>query len=498
MSDTSGSHLTQRHHGYYSDRSYIYGVHGEYFPLRLALLATLHGHRSLALEERFRVLDIGCGQGLGLCIQAALHPQAHFCGIDLLPAHINHGRSLAAAASLSNVSFVEADLIKLADQVSPRATTPWRDPSAPPGSPQSTPACAPFLADVDLAVCHGLVSWVSPEVEEAVWRLASSSLRTGGLFCLSYNALPGKLHEVPFQHLVSTLQRTNGSGSASFAAALAQCENLQRSGSSLFAAQPSLAPFLAQLPSQDPAYLPHEYNQKHWLPRFVDTVIRKAEDQGLSYLGAVSLPDRFEGLLPQSFREILAVESDVAQRQLLRDLLTNESFRRDVYVRGLDALWPRETAQAIADLQILRLLDERQLEESDPGELFTFTLGFGTIQGDRRWFGSFLAALGTGSHRMGDLLDIPGVGAVPPGGAAAEHLSPAGQTAGGARRPTGGGRCGDAAQSGADAQGAQRSSLSLRCRPVDRRRPGDQRPGLSGSRRSSERPQRSRPHRCGR
>ena len=392
MSATASHPAASFQHGYYGGDGYTYGAYPEYFPLRLSLTSLLAGQRPPRLDQPFRLVDFGCGQGVGLCIQAALHPQALFTGIDVLATHISHGRQLAADASLANITFQDADLIALAAQ---QAHNP------------------PPAGSVDLAVCHGVLSWVSREVQQAIWQLSSSCLRPGGLLAVSYNAFPGQLNQVPFQHLVRALHTSHEPGAASLEAALTLTQRLMHCEAGLFHSQPTLTTLLEELPDKDPHYLPHEYNQKHWQPRFSDAVIRQAAGHGFSFLASASLVESFEGLLPPAFRELLAEQQDPALRQLLRDLLVNTSFRRDIYARGLDRPWPRDSQQALGDLQILRLISEEQLQHSQPQELFRFNLSFGSVQGNPDWFGSFLIALGPEPRRIADLSRLDGIGKLP-------------------------------------------------------------------------------------
>lgn len=396
----SSSSASSFHRGYYSGAGYTYKAYPEYFPLRLSLIALLAGQRPPRLDQPFRLVDFGCGQGVGLCIQAALHPQAVFTGIDVLATHISHGRQLASAAGLPNVVFEDADLTALAAV------------SSDPGSAPQKHA-APAAGSVDMVVCHGVLSWVSREVQQAVWQLASSCQRPGGLLAISYNALPGNLSTIPFQHLVRSLHDTHQPGAASIEAAIGLSQRLQQCGAGLFHAQPNLAALLDDLPSRDVDYLPHEYNQKHWQPRFSDAVIRQAGGHGFSFLSSASLSEVFEGLLPPAFRELLADQQDPALRQLLRDLLTNASFRRDVYARGLDQLWPLETQQALNEIQILRLISAELLVSRNPEELFCFSVSFGNVQGNADWFGSFLRALGSEPRRLDELNSLEGVPPLP-------------------------------------------------------------------------------------
>jgi tRNA G46 methylase TrmB len=52
------------------------------------LTAAFFGSRpQLAVSDPPRYLELGCGQGLNLCLMAALHPEVEFVGIDF---HMPH------------------------------------------------------------------------------------------------------------------------------------------------------------------------------------------------------------------------------------------------------------------------------------------------------------------------------------------------------------------------------------------------------------------------
>ena len=147
-------------HGYYADNGYTYGYYSETAPTILSWAALLQGHQMPA--SNFRYLDAGCGQGLNLILAAAAHPDSEFIGIDFLPEHIAHATELAAACGLSNVQFYEADFIELAKE------------------PLS-------FGQFDFAVCHGITTWVSTAVKQALFSFIGKALRPSGLFYNGYN-----------------------------------------------------------------------------------------------------------------------------------------------------------------------------------------------------------------------------------------------------------------------------------------------------------------------
>jgi len=61
-----------------------------------------------------RVLDAGCGRGVGLIGCATLQPDVEFTGIDLCRASLDHARQEVASRGLENVRLAEVDLMSLA------------------------------------------------------------------------------------------------------------------------------------------------------------------------------------------------------------------------------------------------------------------------------------------------------------------------------------------------------------------------------------------------
>lgn len=60
-----------------------------------------------------RVLDAGCGRGLGILGAATLQPQVEFLGVDINRVALAEAREQATARGLKNVSFAECDLMTL-------------------------------------------------------------------------------------------------------------------------------------------------------------------------------------------------------------------------------------------------------------------------------------------------------------------------------------------------------------------------------------------------
>lgn len=177
--------MTDWQHGYVTDMPYTYGFYRECTPGWLDWVALLRGAEPP--NDSRRVLELGCGQGFGLCVAAAANPEHQFVGVDFNPEHIAHARSLARRTGLTNIAFHEADFIAQAAA----ETLPWDH--------------------CDYLIAHGILSWVNADVRRAIFRLADRTLVPGGLAYFSYNSLPGWLATHPVQHLMRQfVDRTGG------------------------------------------------------------------------------------------------------------------------------------------------------------------------------------------------------------------------------------------------------------------------------------------------
>lgn len=344
--------------GYYAGEGYTYGTCKELAPARLAVTALLAGHTPPDLQQPFRYLDLGCGQGLNLCLLAATHPRSEFVGVDFLPEHIAHGRAMAKAAELNNVSFIEGDFQSL-------ASTRGRDPS-PLGD-------APF----DFAVAHGILTWISQDLQRDLLKLAGSALRPGGLLFLSANTLPGWLDRICLQHIASDNLSRGLSGPEALKQAISLFGDLREAKAGVFHYFPTLDPALEALAHRSPAYLRQEYLNQHWQPLFADQLIALAQAHKFSFIASATLQDRFDGLLPPQQRQLIEAQSDPARRELVRDLVLGQAFRKDLFAKGFHPLW-RERQRRLIDT--LRIISLRPMGDLTDPNLYTLQLGIGQMQ----------------------------------------------------------------------------------------------------------------------
>ena len=304
--------MNDRSHGYEISTEYSFGFYREMAPDWLDLCVRTAGYEPVRRGGSFRYLDLGCGQGFGLCLLASANSQAEFVGIDFNPEHIVHARDLAEKAGLTNVRFVEADFTDLARG--------WPDD----------------FGTFDYVVLHGILSWVSPAVRAAVIDCLTAATRPGSLVYVSYNAQPGWLGSMPFQHIARLLKDTTGKpGSIVIEESIKLFERLRDANAGGFQLLPALGIRLQTLRSHNINYLVHEYLNEHWQPLWHSQAAIALRDAGLEFAGSATIADNLmPGVLPQPLRQPIVEQQSGELAQDLQDFAIAQGFRRDIFCRG--------------------------------------------------------------------------------------------------------------------------------------------------------------------
>src|SRR3954468_153732 len=113
----------------------------------LAAIARFHG-LSPAPVDRCRVLELGSAAGGNIVPMADRFPRSTFLGVDLSPVQIEAGQNVVDGAALANVTLQARSIADL-------------------GSADG---------EFDYIICHGVYSWIPPEVQDAVLRVCRECL----------------------------------------------------------------------------------------------------------------------------------------------------------------------------------------------------------------------------------------------------------------------------------------------------------------------------------
>jgi methyltransferase-like protein/trans-aconitate methyltransferase len=270
-------------------------------PDRLGSVAALFG-MTPALPGECRVLELGCASGGNLIPMALSWPAAQFVGIDLSQRQIDDGQRVAQELGLSNVDLRCLSILDVPSEV----------------------------GMFDYILCHGVYSWVPPEVQNKILEICRDHLNPQGVAYISYNTFPGwharaAIREMLCYHtekferpedrireargLLTFLVRSVGSHEAAF-------NSLMRHEMSVLASTPD-------------TYLLHEHLEEYNEPLYFRQFVDRAAEKDLQYLGEAAItqmvPSRLGTEIEATLRQI---SSDLVEMEQYMDFLRNRMFRQ--------------------------------------------------------------------------------------------------------------------------------------------------------------------------
>ena len=131
-------------------------------PEQLECHARLHGIEAAPADD-CRLLELGCGDGGNIIPLAVAHGRSTFVGVDLAQVHIDAGAALIETLGLDNLRLAAGSFVDFED----------------PGGP------------FDYIIAHGLMSWVTPHLQELLFSTCKRLLARDGVAFISYNTYPG-------------------------------------------------------------------------------------------------------------------------------------------------------------------------------------------------------------------------------------------------------------------------------------------------------------------
>ncbi len=315
--------------GYVTEVEYTHGFYRELVPQYLALAALAHGTVAPGLGSKpIRVLELGCGQGLSANLIAAANPHIDYTAIDFNPAHIAGAQGLASIAGTPNVHFLEASFEDV--------------------------AADDALGRFDVITLHGIYTWVSAENRAHIIKIARDKLKPGGLLYLSYNTYPGWTPVLPIRRMftdtaaahpaVPIFERLDES--------LRLFNRLAEVGARYIATTPGLVERIQRVQTQPRNYVAHEYLNGDWtIFHFADVASDMAAAK-LGYVASAHLLDQIDAVnLTAEQSALLAEMKDPVRREGLRDLIVNQQFRRDIFMRGAVPLPQHEAREVWLELR---------------------------------------------------------------------------------------------------------------------------------------------------
>ncbi|MDA7416574.1 class I SAM-dependent methyltransferase [Xenophilus arseniciresistens] len=271
----------------------------------LEVLAALFALEA-AVPARARVLELGCASGGNLVPMAARHPQAQMLGVDLSALQIQDGQALLARVHVPNAQLRTLSITDI-------------DAS---------------LGQFDYILCHGVYSWVPPEVQAAILRVCRQNLAPEGVAYVSYNVYPGwKAREI-VRDAMMLRGGPRDTPEEKLAYARGMLEFLEQSARPDSVLKKTLDEAMPIVRSASNSYLLHEFLEPCNAPCYFKEFVARAGEHELAYLCDAEPSTMFVQNYGEKVREPLLREcggSQVMLEQYL-DFLVNRTFRQSLLV----------------------------------------------------------------------------------------------------------------------------------------------------------------------
>jgi methyltransferase-like protein/cyclopropane fatty-acyl-phospholipid synthase-like methyltransferase len=272
-------------------------------PERLYTIARLFGMDPTPPPEA-RILEIGCASGGNIIPLAEVLPDAQFVGIDLSQRQVDEGAERISELGFSNIRLQQADILEFQD-----------------------------TEGFDYIICHGVYSWVPPQVQERIFEVCRDQLNPMGVAYVSYNTYPGwHMRESIRDMMCFHVDPIEGDEQKKIQQARALLQFLAESVDTQESAYGRmLRTELDMLSKQSDNYLYHEHLETFNDPVYFHEFMRRAGEFDLQYCADASLASMWLGNLPKSVAQTLErIAPTMIQREQYVDFVRNRTFRQSL------------------------------------------------------------------------------------------------------------------------------------------------------------------------
>jgi SAM-dependent methyltransferase len=287
----------------YDEVPYMAASFSNTHPEILAVTALLRGFDPAPLDGA-RVLELGCARGANLVPMAWSMPRSEFVGVDLSERQIAEARSLSESVGTGNVAFHAMDLRDLDDS----------------------------FGRFDYVIAHGLFSWVTPDVQEAILAVCARRLSPNGVAYVSYNTFPGWHLSVMFRDMMLYRIRKITDPFERLREARAYLRLLAdtiRPEDSLWAVLVKEAATFVE--NADDWYLLHDDLEEENNPVYFSEMVERAARHGLQYVTEERWGSPDEVLPPDVWKALDRFAEDRIEREQHLDFFRSARFRRSLF-----------------------------------------------------------------------------------------------------------------------------------------------------------------------
>jgi hypothetical protein len=328
MSDWTGGYLTD------VEYSYIYNTELNPLKARLALLAT-----GFSVPRIATACELGFGQGLSINVHAAAST-TEWWGTDFNPSQVGFARELGVASGADVKLFDEA----FADFVHRRD-----------------------LPDFDFIGMHGIWSWISADNQALLVDFIRRKLKVRGILYNGYNLIAGWASFAPIRHLMAehaALAGAAGGGKLNvLKGTLDFVDRFLATNPGVRRISPKIVDRFDNLKKMDPLYLVHEFLNGHWQPSSFASMTEALAPARLSFACSANFLDHYDAVnFTADQRAFMQALPDATFRQSVRDLMVNQSFRRDYWVKGPGQLTALQHVEALSAERLVMVSPRAEVE----------------------------------------------------------------------------------------------------------------------------------------
>ena len=150
----------------YDEIPYFSAAFSDCSPVRIEAVAKFLGLKAASLKEA-RVLELGSSYGGNILPFAISHKNVKVVGIDISSHQVAEGNKVARQIGLENFTLLERNFLHMNE------------------------SDIKELGEFDYIIAHGVYSWVSPNVRDALLATIKALLSKDGIAYVSYNTYPG-------------------------------------------------------------------------------------------------------------------------------------------------------------------------------------------------------------------------------------------------------------------------------------------------------------------
>lgn len=352
--------MTDWTNGYVSDIEYTYGYYSELNPLNIKLAFLNAG---IKFPEVITACELGFGQGISANIHAAAS-MVEWSGTDFNPSQAGFANELMKKTGLRN-KFYDDTFEKFKNR---------KD-----------------LPQFDFIALHGVWSWVSEENRKIIVEFINEKLNVGGVVYISYNTTPGWTGFIPIRRIMhehaEKFTPMKNKKVFKVSEAIKFAEILIKNAPQYTVANPLVNERINLLKNQNANYLAHEFFNKDWCPMMFSEVAQSLEKAKLSYVCSANLIEHIQAInLNNEQIQLLSEVDDINFRENIKDLITNNQFRKDYWVKGIRVLDRRKIIEEIREMKVILIANRNDIK-------MKINAGRGEVKLSEKIYGSILDEL---------------------------------------------------------------------------------------------------------